>query len=337
MKIKEMCKEGVLAIATAPGKNPIRFIYMTNYENNKKKITEGIPRECVAYYEDEHKEVVRKYWNTKGAVSERGILFGETMMMMYAAGIECMIDTEIEGAKYYTSKELKRYSGYKDTVKNKDGLKLVNSSKAYGMLVSAGGNYCIYNIRKASGKWIRSGELKFKIHLDKTIQEIVTEEKVEVTSAIVLVESTSNFEKILYGSDNNTGNKIEGVEDVYDNVYLIPYSEDGRQMLELMTLPEWKYIMIRNAVGEYQDAVVSEVVCDHYDEGTGVYTFVFCAPDIKRFRYFINAAMVINDKDKFKIICFDYQKDFVMGVARGYAKIYTTPLAQYYKSNGGYK
>ena len=89
--------------------------------------------------------------------------------------------------------------------------------------------------------------------------------------------------------------------------------------------------MIEAATEEMQDTSYVNYVCDHYDKESKVGTLVFCIPDIVRLKKFLETAKLQNDRKKFRIICFDYQKEFVKKVIGYNAQIYTTSFEEYYK------
>jgi hypothetical protein len=132
--------------------------------------------------------------------------------------------------------------------------------------------------------------------------------------------------------DSKYAARYYNISNVYTSIYCLPYDTYGRDMLRLMTTPTWKHKIIESAVGEVQDTRFVNYVCDHYDAQSKTGTLIFCVPDIARLKKFIDAAKVYNEKGKFHIICFDFQKEFIKNVSNGYADIYVTPFYEYYKS-----
>ena len=48
-----------------------------------------------------------------------------------------------------------------------------------------------------------------------------------------------------------------------------------------------------------------------------------------KLKQFVTAAKSVDEKDKFRIICFDEQKDFLLRYTNDSCRIFTTPLKEY--------
>ena len=82
---------------------------------------------------------------------------------------------------------------------------------------------------------------------------------------------------------------------------------------------------------QWMDTSKLDIVCDYYDGD--IYTFIFCVPDIGRYIQFVRSVKFrMLPKEKFEVICFDYQKDFVRATIEGYAEIYEAPFSEFFET-----
>ena len=100
------------------------------------------------------------------------------------------------------------------------------------------------------------------------------------------------------------------LDDTYKNYYLIPYSMTGRELLELLFMPnakeELQNMLIRK---EWQTKGNTDIEVDGIDEN-GVYLFNYLVPNIYRLKKFINAAKRLKHKE-FHVYCYDFQEEAV--------------------------
>lgn len=333
-KLNEMLEEEVLGKVKSTSRIVQQnFFYMRDYESNSKTTSIGVPKECIEYYRAYYKEIIRALWTSKSSIVTRKILESEINTFMFSAGIDAMPDQNNEdNAKYFGAREIKRYTGHKDDMDEKDGEKKVKFSKIFGLLLSKGGNYGIYHTYKSGLTKLSGGEQKILYQLNTITREIKGPSE-SIGSAIVVVKDLKSLEKNvdIENFESQEALNYYNFETVYDRIYAIPYNESGRDTLTLMTREGWKMKMIVAATGEYQDTRHMPHICDHYDNATDVSTLVFCSPDIVRLKKFIAKAKLENNKEKFRVICFDYQKEFVKAVVKQNALIYTTPFEEYYR------
>jgi len=335
-KIREMIEEGTLArYKPKIHETNASLVCMNNYEANKQEITVNIPDECIEFYTENHKEHLRKIWNETGSRPDRMLLESETVIFMYSVGADTMPDQLDGEVKYYGSREIKRYTGYTDDVKIVDGKKKVQFTKALGLLTSDGGNYAIYNVRHNSVGKLSGGEYKIRHQLELITKQLKGPES-ELKSGILLINKLEYLADCIIDDELNSVQvmRYHNFAAVYDSVYCIPYNTYGRDMVKLMTKPDWKEKLILSATKELQDTSRIHYVCDHYDKDTGIGTLVFCIPDIVRLKKFTDYAKMMDEKEKFRIICFDYQKELVKEVSMGKVQILTTPFYNYYEREG---
>ena len=327
-KIKEMVREEMLAEHDAPVNGRKRIYTIDEYEKNMKSFSDVIDRECIQYYRMRHKTKVRDAWSkTRKAKAQRYVYGAEIKAMMYSSGINCMPDEPKSFPAYLPSDEVKSFIGYTDNVKETNEGKKVSFSKVYGLLASDGGNYAIYNTDKKNLIWLSDGEYKIKIQLARMLQKQV-DSKAILEDAIMFVPDLKDIIPFLdIGNKKSAG--MYGIMNVYRSVYILPYDDSGRDMLKVMTSKDWRYLLLEASVGGYQDTKNVNYTCDHYDPKTETGTLVFCNGDIGRLKAFTDVAKIYNNREKFKVICFDFQKDFVRAFTQGSCRILTTPLSQY--------
>lgn len=331
-KIKDMEHEGVLARAKPAIRNiQLSFVYIKNYEMLFKRFTVKISQECIDTYLKYFKEDIRKIWQSKDGVANRKLLEADTIVMMYSVGADTMSDQDGGKVKFYNAREIKRHFGYKDEVKEKDGERKVQFSKTFGMLLSVGGNYAVYHSYKSGLTMITSGEYKIRHQLE-SIAHKIRGDTVPVGNALMLTNEledlTPYFESDLTAK---LAQQYSNMTEAYKTIYVVPYTKFGRDAIKLMTKSDWRNKLIISATGEVQDTSSVDYVCDHYDSENNIGTIVFCIPDIIRIKKFLDTAKIRNDKDRFRIICFDYQHSFVKKIANGYARIYSTPFYNYFR------
>ena len=332
-KIHEMVDEGVLG-KQKPAIEDVQqqFFYMRNYESNCKEITVAVSKECVDFYRDYFKEGIRSLWSIKSSQTYRKIMESDLITFIYAAGIDAMPDQRNGESKFFSSREVKRYTGYKDEVKETEGERKVQFSKVFGLILSSGGNYGVYHTYKSGLSKLSGGEYKILAQLGKIVRQMKGERE-EITSALVVVNDLDSLIGNIDIENLNTKYALNyyNFTSAYKSIYALPYTKEGRDMLTLMTKRGWRQRLIEAATGEMQDTSYVNYVCDHYDKESKVGTLVFCIPDIVRLKKFLEIAKLQNDRKKFRIICFDYQKEFVKKVIGHNAQIYTTSFEEYYK------
>ena len=117
----------------------------------------------------------------------------------------------------------------------------------------------------------------------------------------------------------------------YDSLYVLPYDKNGRDMIKVMSESDWQARLYEYATGDScQDTSRMDYVCDYYDYDENVYIFIFMVPDIARYIQFVRKVKFTQlPKERFEVICFDYQRKFVESTIGGYAKITDDPLKNF--------
>ena len=245
---------------------------------------------------------------------------------------------------YYTSREIREYSGFEPDVRTlseeeqkkvrklndnvvviNDGYEFYDSGKTIiasrinGTLLTGGGNYNIYNLGKSIKVWSVQGEYKLKNYIENMLANYINRNSYLIESAILFVYDLNTIERLI--EPNKTNRKsYEGLVMTYKNIYVLPFDKCGREMIKIMSEPNWQIRLMENIMEEeHKDTSMVDTVCDYYDGE--VYTFVFCVPNFARYIQFLKKAMFVKQQNLFRIICFDYQSEFVFRTANQYAKI----------------
>lgn len=311
-----------------------QFLTLKNYEKNKPTLTEYIPRKCVDYYQDNHRRTIYTTWTDSNATGMRKINEAYLGAMMYGSGYDTFPDQSHGEHKFYNSKELKRYLHYGDDVPILDGQRKVAFTKGYGVAVSKGGNYMSYMTWHNTLPNVTEGEHKFVNMAYSVVLKLDINHK--PMEGLIFLNNLRNMSNYIGNNVTKSNhNRLLNMLSIYPSVYVLPYTIEGRKHLEIMSEPLWQEKLIKEATGELQDTKSINYSCHHYDRATGIGTLVFCIPDIGMLQNFYITASTVNNRSKFRIICFDYQKDFIKNICGNICDIYTTPIDEYYENIGG--
>ena len=313
---------------------------LTTYEYNLDEyFYDNIEDDNIDYFEIYGRSDIKKAKYEKDdtqSKSSRIIKSGETIIFMYSAGVPTLPSEKknivqngrITDNVYYQSREIKQYSGYMDDVNEEE--RAVITTRINGTLLTAGGNYNVYHIGKEIQMWAVQGEYKIKGYIEQMLSSYINRESCLLQSAILLTYDLNVFIKLI-DPTRKLRARYEGLALTYENLYILPYDSNGRDMLKVMTEKDWVDRLKYYIMEEYpEDTRMLQVVCDYYDEE--VYTLVFCIPDIKKYIDFIRKATIINDKKQFHIICFDYQLEFIKASAERYAAISVADFNEFRKN-----
>lgn len=305
---------------------------ISNYRDNLNNyFYDNIPDENIDFFEQYGVVDIKKAKYSKDQLqtrSRRIIKNGEVVVLMYAAGIPTLPSDKKNVVRnktltdnvYYQSREIKKYSGYADDVETIEGERTAIASRMNGVLLSAGGNYNIYHLGKDIQIWSAQGEYKIKSFIQNMLANYISQDGCLIDNAILLAYDLNVFQKII-DPPKKYRDRYEGLSMTYDNLYILPYDKNGRDMIKVMAESDWKARLYEYAMEEpYQDTSKLDYVCDYYDGN--VYTFILCVPDISRYIQFVRKVKFTQlPKEKFQVICFDYQKEFVISTIGKYANI----------------
>lgn len=325
-KLHELVNEGIVAKHSTKTLPHITVYSLNEYEAHRATIACHVPPESVAYYTESHKANIRRVWNSKDEYPWRYIGESDIRVLMYAAGISSMPDQLNGDSKYYSSRELKYATDYGDDVVEDKGIKKVQFSKAFGMLTACDRYYIVYNMAGHRLPRLSKGEAKLKNHFGRLF-------KVDASTlpSILVANNLLDIVPYILDSTPHSESLYNNYLANYKTAYCIPYDDNGRDMLSLMCTPDWDKWIIKAATGDIQDTSSIGFACDYYDYDTKVATYVFCVPDMIKFKRFVRHVYQENDREHYRIICFDYQKELVNEIIKGHAKVLSTSFRAYYE------
>lgn len=337
----KMKKEGVVE----KGNNVEIFesLSISNYKVNLEEYFEGnIPDEHIAFFEEYGIRDIKKAKYSKDQMqskAKRVIRCAEIIILMHSAGIPTLPSDKKYVVKnkvltdnvYYQSREIKKYSGYTDDVETVEGERTAIASRMNGTLLTAGGNYNIYHFGRDIQAWSAQGEYKIKHFIQNMLANYINQESCLLDNAILYTYDLNIFGKMI-DPPRKYRDRYEGLRETYKNLYVLPYDSNGRDMIKVMSESDWQTKMYEYALEtQWTDTSKLDVVCDYYDGD--VYTFIFCVPDIGRYIQFVRSVKFRGlPKEKFEVICFDYQKEFVRLTIEGYAEIYEAPFIEFFNT-----
>lgn len=351
MKISEMIKEGVVKYVKR-GRLP-RILMLEESKREEAGYSDSLPPELLSYYEEYVKKADIKRFlysgkKEKGLPNENGektekvyvndseahriFLNSDTMLFMYGCGIQTLAtikeDKDYRAIRpvYYNAREIKNKVDYKADIETRDGEVKLNYSRIRGLLISDGGIYAVYRA-STRATYKQSGEYKMKFYLDRLVNKKVERGK-EVTEAVFIADDNASeiVKNILVPKEGEKKFLFTSMEFVYKRIYSLPPDVNGQKLLKVFTHHDWQKKILQS----FELPRVPEmegVVCDGYDGKT--YYYVFCIPDIKRFKKFIARAEIENDKKKYVVICFDWQVPLMKKTIGLYATIKKVPFEKY--------
>ena len=332
LKLEEMAREKIVKKKRYKTSNEqITYYTFADYRINKNLFMQYIPSACIEYYENEKDNIRRVNNETNSARVLRKIQEAEIMLFMYISGFASFAD-QIKGTRYFNSKEIKRYLNYGDDIEKETDTVLY--TKVHGFISNEFNNYSVYHIYKKIPA-LSSGEMKiiniFKMFIKKQypsvnkaiLKGIMLAKKIELLIPYINIEEKDKEKNELI---------ITSYLDKYPNgLYLIPYDNYGKQHIRIMSMPEWDKRIISVYLDHKPNTSGVDIACDDYDKENKIYTLVFCVPDLNKLKNFYYNAKMINKPEHFRIICFDYQYEFIKSLFEEIAEIYEAAFEKYYE------
>ena len=339
-KMREMKEEGVFKEYKGKqykGKDRIWVLTVDGSDRSTEMYEEGIPTELQDLFKNVTiQDGYKVTTDTPYPKKLRVVRNAETMMFYYGIGAECIMgrykdireDKRTAGNLYYSSRELKGITVEGGLKADLDKSNKLNTTRVNGALLSDGGNYTVFNIGRTVSNYSLSGERKLKAYMDN----ILTEKDRSVTeSTVLLANSMSVYENFISPPNQKIQMQLGGLEGVYKNIYSLTLDANGQRMMQIMMIKNWKEMIYSSVLTmEQRNGRTGNIECD--GQKGEQYIFVFCVPDIKRFKMFLRRAEIENDKRKYTVMCFDMHKDLVTKMVKGYAKVYSTSFMDYYHS-----
>ena len=318
--------------------NGIQFYVFDNYSDHIDDIKNAAtPNEKLIKYYEVFGVNERHIAVTYDRMSKNRIVRNaETSIFCETCGIETEIGNKPtlygsnlppEAKVFFNSRELKNANDY-TVEKNKDTGQLIGKTFVNGLIVSPGGTYLVIDCYD----WLLEFDYgEFKIN--SYIEALVAEKKLpEYKGVILLFDSYDTqyeyltSERVRYVRKKKA--QIPWIKnwtclvECYPKVYGINLNKEGQRMLRMMTEKDWDKKSHYSFLSDKPRRENCPVECDGQDDDS--YYLNFCVPDIKKLRTFVNVAKLYNDKNQFKIICYEWQKDFVLKVSAGSCRIFVT-------------
>lgn len=255
----------------------------------------------------------------------RNDMVAETVMMMLESDIE-VLPTKLPELRlsnrynsfngrscFYSTRHLKR-------TLNK-GINKIVSSRIVGAMFAGSNVYAVYNTRSSAIKWKGMNEMKTKYILTDLAR--VNADISECDSAIIFGKD----DKTILGSFFNQAemsNKDFRFDKIYQNVYAIPQNPTGVELLKLFKVQNFQE-RILSYMFEEKD------ICRNSGYGwhaivDGVYVFSYLDTNIAALSRFYETAKRGKGKNKFMVICYDFQEKFIRQYFEGIASIATMPF-----------
>lgn len=332
IKLEEMVREKVVEKRKYKrGNDQISFYTFADFTKFANIIKDSVPAASIDYYKDE-REVIQRISRENNSRALRKIQEAEIMLFMYMAGFSALAD-QTEGTRYYNSKEIKRYLNYNDDVESKTDTVLY--TKVHGFVSNEYNNYAVYRTTKSLPA-LSSGETKIINIYKMFIKQVYPDTKKVELRSILFTKTLAVLHDYIDITDTRIGMThdlaISSYLDKYQKgTYALPYDDNGKKHIRVMATPEWDKRTIELYLDRIPDTTGSNIACDDYDKEEQVYTLVFCVPNLNKLKNFYYNAKLINKPESFRVLCFDYQYDFINSLFEEYAEIYEANFEKYYE------
>ena len=367
-KITEMKKEGILEELNIGNHNSglHKTVRLCNLDQTMEWYLPYF-RRYNKYYEIYSKDN-RKVLNMSSKYQSRRIKAyreSEVTMLMYAAGIRVYPDEKAlidNGEKiptyppaFYNSKEVRKGGADRFAVKEEG---TVITSRIIGVMISEGGYYAVFHTENSMLIWSASAEGQMAWTIGRFInnwcQQIPEEEYEQIDNSAVNEYFPREKEK----EEESENIHFEGaVEDailigyrnsIYENIYLnekrgninltncgykhmyaIPYTEDGKILLHIMSSYGWKEQMVEDFLPDGFEKTThhSTIECD--GKCGEQFILLYVIPDLVRLKKFMTAAEWNSGKNEYIVMCFDFQTEFIKAIAPQHVQIQVTPFTPY--------
>lgn len=253
----------------------------------------------------------------------------ETLMFFQGIGFDVLkgeypdlrSDLHSHKSVFYTSRQVKGIYEY-DTPRYKADLdrnQQLITTRMNGLALTSGGNYQIYNMGRTLSSYSYTGESKIKEFTNRLLAE---KDDDRADKAILLAEKQTIFERLYQPRHIREERGIDGLLSAYDEVLALSLTEDGQRIMTMIAKDgRWKENIYKSVLTpSQQENVPMGSPADGMDNEISI--FVYCVPDIRRFRLFLNRAKLIEDKNKNVVICYEFQREMLENVIGNYAKVF---------------
>lgn len=299
------------------GRRVTRYFVLNDFPTQKKIYMKYFP---VGYYycyhlygENNAKEISRKKKEEVYGM-ERVARVSDIGAMMMRSGVKCMPDeiheilkgnVKIErGAAYYfTASAVKR------------SLDVVSNSRAVGFMCCANETFVVYNTgERARLKWSVSTEgkmMRIVNMIDREMREVEIEKEREVSS--ILIGGEQAVSMIFEEREDKRVSTIK-IPSGYKEMLYVPYTEDGVWLLKQMNTAEWRAELKKKYLKGLQPPNIKNGIA-HDAKDKDVNVLLFCIPDIEKLHNFVTHAKFTGAREKFRILCYPFQEEFLRTIA----------------------
>lgn len=339
-KAKEMIREGIFEehILKFANRESVKLLTLAGNSQSRMEYEYDVPKTLMDYYDNitvsdayqikvinmDTEQQTRKIRITRNA---------EVMMFFIGLGYdvlkgECLdLKSDIQYHKeiFYTSRQVKgTYEGDDQRFKaDFDKNQQLINTRMNGLILTPGGNYQIYNMGRTVSSYSYTGESKIREYTNRALAE---KNKDRADKAIMLAERQSIYSRLYVPRHIREERGIDGLVGSYEEVLALTLDKDGQNLMKFISKNKnWKNTIYKTVLTPgQQNKVPIDSPADGIDGDTSI--FVYCVPDIKRFRMFLNKAKLVEDREKHVVICYEFQKEMLEDVIGKYAKVFAYPF-----------
>jgi len=332
-KINDMEKEGLICVDKRKNN---WMVYLNEASEKTREIAEKyIDKNYRAYYKNNNKND-EKHRMTSGEESKMLRAKCNNEVIIFFRGIRTMLGPYVESLSqtvsapsYYSLRDIKIYLCEKFNTDITDST-ILRSARITGIYLTKSESFAIYYSPYMTTLYTADTEYQIQSQIERILSNQDDKKIRHLNTAIVMDKNRAIIE--LIETDISKKSRKNGIEQVYKEIYAIPCDKNGQKMVQIMSLPDWKQKLINDfelTLDKSEEITAAAGGYDGYDAENDIYTYLFCKPEIKTFRTFINRARKTNCPKKYRVICFDFQKDLVKELCRGICTIFISPIDEY--------
>ena len=329
-QIYKMVKEGVLV---KEHKDHLYYVTFKDYPKNAKLLTEGFKDEPTLTKYFEMFGMNDNYFLATGNYQrKRRIVYNaEASIFFESAGLSSQIGKKPNlyhsslplGTKaYFNSREVKGVDTYSISM-DKDLQQLIGKTYNNGIIVTPGGTYAVINTGNSLLHY-DAGETKFKNYVEHLA---ATKQLPKYNGCILLTRDYDTQFNYLTSTAKHWTNRLNSLFFGYEKVYAVNIDREGKNFIKLLSFSDWESKLLADFLPGKRKNSNSVVECDAQDDDA--YYLLYAKPDLMKLKQFVTAAKSVDEKDRFVIICFESQKDFLLRYTEGSCRIFTASLSDY--------
>lgn len=340
-KAKEMIREGIFEehILSLSNREPVRLLTLAGNPQSRSEYEYDVPRALMEWYDNvtvndayqikvinkDTDQQTRKLRITRNA---------ETLMFFLGLGFDVLkgecsdLKADMQNHKevFYTSRQVKGIYENEDSPRYKsdfDKNQQLITTRMNGLILTCGGNYQIYNMGRTISSYSYTGESKIREYTNRALAEKNID---RADKAIMLAEKQSIYSRMYMPRHIREERGIDGLIGSYEEVLALTLDKDGQALMKRIAKDKnWKDKIYKTMLTpDQQKNVPIDSPADGVDGNISI--FVYCVPDIKRFRRFLNRAKLVEERESYVVMCYEFQKDMLEEVIGKYAKVFTYPF-----------